>query len=125
MLHHLSVGTNDIGQARAFYDPLMALLGFALVERSDKGLDYGLSRFFFSVEVPDDGEPATPGNGTHICFEADDRAMVDRCHALGLDGGGRDAGAPGPRPNYDPNYYAAFLRDPDGNKIEIVTYSGR
>lgn len=94
-----------------------------LIAEHETALDYGINRFLFSLETPTDGEIATPGNGTHIAFEAKDRAMVAAFHEQGLANGGRYAGRPGLRPQYDPNDYAAFLIDPDGNKIEAVTYS--
>jgi catechol 2,3-dioxygenase-like lactoylglutathione lyase family enzyme len=67
----------------------------------------------------------TPGNGVHVAFEALDRAMVDRFHAIALANGGTDDSPPGVRPQYDENYYSAFVQDPDGNKIEAVTHSAR
>lgn|ERR687893_339530 len=125
MIHHVSLGTNDIDRARAFYDPLMALLGLRLIEAKDRALLYGTGEVLFSVERPVDGQPASPGNGVHVAFAARDRAMVEAFHATGLARGGRDAGGPGLRPTYDPNYFAAFLYDPDGNKVEAVTFSAR
>jgi catechol 2,3-dioxygenase-like lactoylglutathione lyase family enzyme len=125
MIHHLSVGTNDVGRARAFYQPLLAILGMRTMKDSDRAIDFGVSTFLFSVETPVDGRPATAGNGVHIAFAADTRAMVDDFHRTGLAHGGTDAGAPGLRPEYDANYYGAFLLDPDGNKVEAVTYSAK
>nr|WP_306627500.1 VOC family protein [Agrobacterium sp. SORGH_AS_0745] len=78
--------------------------------------------FHFSVQVPIDGKPATVGNGTHIAFVVEGRSMVDRFYAAALKYGGSDDGA---QPDYDVNYYAAFVRDPDGHKIEAVTYSAK
>ena len=71
------------------------------------------------------GRPATVGNGAHIAFAVEDRSMVDRFYAAALDHGGSDDGPPGLRPDYDANYYGAFVRDPDGHKIEAVTYSAK
>ncbi|KKC24793.1 VOC family protein [Sphingomonas sp. SRS2] len=123
MIHHVSVGSNDIGQARAFYGPVLEVLGMRLLADHNSSLDYGSGTVEFSVETPSDGAAAAPGNGVHIAFAAEDRAMVDRFHAIGLASGGADAGSPGIRAKYDRNYYGAFLRDPDGNKIEAVTFS--
>jgi catechol 2,3-dioxygenase-like lactoylglutathione lyase family enzyme len=125
MIHHLSLGTNDVARARAFYDPVLAVVGLRLLKAGDKGLDYGVGTFLFSLEAPVDGRPATAGNGVHVAFAAEDRAMVDAFHRTALERGGRDAGAPGLRPVYDGNYYGAFVLDPDGNKIEAVTYSAK
>jgi len=89
------------------------------------GLGYGSGTFHISVEVPIDGEPATVDNGTHIAFAAEDRSLVERFYAAALKQGGSDAGALGLLPNYDANYYWAFVRDPDGHKIEAVSYSAK
>ena len=67
---------------------------------------------------------ATAGNGTHVCFIAPSREAVDAFHAAGLEAGGMDEGAPGPRPDYGPGYYGAFLRDPDGHKIAAAVVPG-
>jgi catechol 2,3-dioxygenase-like lactoylglutathione lyase family enzyme len=122
MFHHLSLGTNDAQRAAAFYDPVLAVLGIRRIDMRDGSIDYGSSRTAFSLEKPSDGKPATPGNGVHVAFEAKDRAMVDEFYRVALAHGGSDAGAPGLRPEYDSNYYAAFVKDPDGNKIEAVTF---
>ena len=123
MIHHVSLGSNDIARARAFYDPIMALLGFRLLKADDGSADYGIGGILFSIETPVDGEPATVGNGVHLAFQALDRAMVEEFHRVALAHGGTDAGAPGVRPEYDAHYYGAFVRDPDGNKIEAVTFA--
>ena len=125
MIHHVSVGTNDVKRARAFYDPLMALLGYRNVRDYPHSLDYGVTDVVFSIETPINGEQASSGNGVHICFEAADRNVVREFHRLALELGGIDEGAPGIRPNYDANYYGAFVRDPDGNKIEAVTFAAK
>jgi catechol 2,3-dioxygenase-like lactoylglutathione lyase family enzyme len=124
MIHHVSVGTNDLARARAFYDPVLTLLGLRLIKVNHRALLYGIGDILFSVEIPSDGTPAAPGNGVHVAFAAGERRLVDEFHATGLAHGGSDAGAPGLR-EYDPHYYAAFLRDPDGNKVEAVTFSGK
>ena len=123
MIHHLSVGTNDLPRARAFYDPLMMLLGMRLILAEERSINYGTGDIFFSVEIPADDAPASPGNGVHVAFAARDRAMVENFHRTALVHGGRDGGQPGLRPQYDANYFAAFVHDPDGNKIEAVTFS--
>jgi len=122
MIHHVSVGANDLERARAFYDPLMALLGLRLTFEDGKSFGYGTGDTLFSVETPVDGTAASAGNGVHVAFQASDRAMVRRFHELALANGGTSDGAPGPRPDYDANYFAAFVRDPDGNKIEALTF---
>ena len=123
MLSHVSIGTNDAVRAAAFYDPVLATLGIRKLHERDGSLDYGTSIMFFSLEKPVDGKPASVGNGVHIAFLAETRTMVDEFHRTGLANSGSDAGAPGLRPEYDDNYYGAFLRDPDGNKIEAVSFA--
>jgi catechol 2,3-dioxygenase-like lactoylglutathione lyase family enzyme len=118
---HVSVGVNDLAAARAFYDPLLEILGLRLRQADDKSADYGTDRLVFSLESPLNGQKATPGNGVHIAFEAPDRETVDAFYARALRLGGHDAGAPGLRPQYSPHYYGAFVLDRDGNKIEAVT----
>ena len=125
MIHHLSVGTHDIASARRFYDAVLPVLGMRLLNGSAGSADYGAASFLFSVETPVDGKPATPGNGVHIAFAAGRRAMVDQFYETALAHGGRDAGPPGLRPQYDAHYYGAFVLDPDGNNIEAVTYSSK
>ena len=125
MIHHVSVGTSDIKRARSFYDPLMALIGFRVIKASEQSAHYGASDIAFSVETPIDGNPATAGNGVHIAFQAPDRETVRRFHASAISNGGHDAGAPGIREKYNANYYGTFVKDPDGNKVEAVTYTAR
>lgn len=125
MIHHVSVGTNDVRRARAFYDPLMTLIGFRVLKSSDRSVHYGASDIVFSLETPVNGKPASPGNGVHIAFQAPDRETVRRFHSAAVANGGSDGGAPGIRGDYNANYYGAFVRDLDGNKIEAVTYTAR
>ena len=123
MLSHVSLGTNDAARAAAFYDPVLATLGIRKLHERGGSIDYGTSMMFFSLEKPSDGKPATVGNGVHVAFQAETRAMVDAFYDAALANGGSDAGAPGLRPEYDPHYYGAFVRDPDGNKIEAMSFA--
>jgi catechol 2,3-dioxygenase-like lactoylglutathione lyase family enzyme len=125
MIHHVSLGTNDVARSRAFYDPILALLGLRLIKADDTSADYGTGDVMFSLETPVDGRPASPGNGVHVAFIARDRAMVQAFYETGLAHGGTSDGEPGLRPEYDANYYGAFLRDPDGNKVEAVTFAAK
>lgn len=123
MFSHVTVGTRDIAQAEPFYDAVMAALGHPVLFKSDKALAYGLpagEKFF--VLYPFDGGEAAPGNGVHAAFKTDNRATVDAFHAAALAAGGTDEGAPGPRPYYHPNYYGAYVRDLDGNKLQAVCH---
>ena len=123
MIHHVSVGTNDIKRARTFYDAVLKLVGLRLLSADDESADYGVGAVLFSVETPVNARAAAPGNGVHIAFEAIDRKAVREFHRIGLKHGGADDGKPGLRPEYDANYFGAFLLDPDGNKVEAVTFS--
>lgn len=125
MLSHVSLGTNDARRAAAFYDPVLAVLGMRKICERDGSIDYGTSKTLFSLEKPSDGQPASVGNGVHIAFDAGTRAQVDEFYRVALANGGTDAGAPGLRPEYDANYYGAFVRDPDGNKIEAVSFQAK
>ena len=122
MLSHVSLGTNDAARAAAFYDPVLAVLGIRKHAERGGSIDYGAAMIGFSLEKPADGKPASVGNGVHVAFIAESRAQVDEFYRVALANGGSDAGEPGLRPEYDANYYAAFLRDPDGNKIEAVCF---
>ena len=94
MLHHVSIGSNDIARSRAFYDAVLGALGLRVLAEDESSADYGTSDIVFSVETPVDGRPASAGNGVHIAFHARDRATVNAFHRSGLAHGGRDDGAP-------------------------------
>jgi catechol 2,3-dioxygenase-like lactoylglutathione lyase family enzyme len=123
MYSHVTVGTNDIARALAFYDAVLATLGTARFSTGESHVGYGRSEGEqFWVLTPFDGKPAGVGNGTHVAFLAPDRAAVDAFHQAALENGVRDEGAPGLRPHYHPHYYGAYARDPDGNKIQAVCH---
>lgn len=121
MFSHITLGVSDFPRALAFYEGLMARLGLIplFVDREDQSAGWhgAEERPRFFICAPFNGEAATAGNGTMIAFQAKSRAIVDACHAHALAQGGRDEGAPGPRPNYGPDYYGAYFRDLDGNKL--------
>jgi len=129
MFSHVTVGCHDLDRAVAFYDAVLTPLG--LVQRpvkpkpdgSPRGACWqvpGKAQPLFFVFFPFDEGPASAGNGNMVAVTAPSRAAVDAAHAAGLENGGSDEGAPGPRPNYAPDYYGAYLRDPDGNKVHVV-----
>jgi catechol 2,3-dioxygenase-like lactoylglutathione lyase family enzyme len=123
MLHHLSLGTSDLKRAKAFYDPVMDTLGLRRTLDVDEAVGYGAGITVFSLNLPSDGMAATAGNGVHVAFEVEMRSAVEAFFETALAHGGSADGSPGLRPMYDPNYYAAFVRDPDGNKIEALTFA--
>jgi catechol 2,3-dioxygenase-like lactoylglutathione lyase family enzyme len=123
LVSHVSVGVSDLPRAGVFYDAVMTVLGARRVMEHAGGIGYGRTFPEFWASMPHDGHPAATGNGTHICFAADGPDTVDAFHAAGLAAGGSDDGAPGRRPEYAPGYYAAFLRDPDGNKVEALCWT--
>lgn len=121
LLDHASVGVPDIAAARRFYDPLMQTLGCTCLAALDTLAAYGRETPQFVIILPFDKGTATAGNGTHICFAAESREAVDAFAKAALDRGGSDEGAAGPRPDYPkPGVYAAFVRDPFGNKLEAI-----
>jgi catechol 2,3-dioxygenase-like lactoylglutathione lyase family enzyme len=123
MYSHITLGTNDMERALRFYDAVMAVLGHPTMFTSPIGTAYGTPtgpKLF--ILPPFDGKEARPGNGVHAAFKVDSRAIVDAFHATALAHGGTDEGAPGLRPHYHPNYYGAYVRDPDGNKIQAVCH---
>lgn len=119
MFNHMSVGSNDLDRAGKFYDATLGALGYKRTETADFGLAWGIEFPEFWATLTDDRAPATPGNGVHVAFIAASRADVDKFHAAAVENGGTDAGSPGERPYFEA-YYAAFVRDPDGNKLEAV-----
>ncbi len=121
MLHHVSIGVADVTRAAQFYDRVLAELGFKRVfEVLPYGIGYGEKQPAFWIGLPHDQRAASTGNGVHIAFNATSEEMIRAFHRAALEAGGSDDGAPGPRPDYGPDYFGAFVRDLDGNKIEAV-----
>ena len=119
-LSHVSLGINDYPRAKAFYDAVLATLQVKCMIEFDGGAGYGREFPEFWIGPPHDGGRAAAGNGTHIAFSASSKEQVDAFYAAALAAGGTDDGKPGLRPEYMPNYYAAFVHDPEGHKIEAV-----
>lgn len=123
MFSHMTLGTNDLDRARRFYEPVMATLGIAQPFAFPGTLVFGeLAGAKLFIVSPFDGGAASHGNGTHAAFLATDRAAVEAFHVAALAHGGSDEGAPGLRPQYHANYYGAYVRDPDGNKLQAVCH---
>jgi catechol 2,3-dioxygenase-like lactoylglutathione lyase family enzyme len=121
MLHHVSIGVADVARAAQFYDRVLQELGFRRVfEVLPYGIGYGDKQPSFWVQLPHNQQAAAVGNGAHVAFNATSEKMIHAFHRAALDAGGSDDGAPGPRPDYGPDYFGAFVRDLDGNKLEAV-----
>jgi catechol 2,3-dioxygenase-like lactoylglutathione lyase family enzyme len=121
MIDHVSVPVRDLAAAMRFYDALLAPLGRTRLETRSQTAGWGKDYPEFWVNLrADANEPSS--DGTHICFRARSTAVVDEFHAAALKAGGTSDGAPGLRPQHGEGYYAAFVRDLDGNRIEAVTF---
>ncbi|EOE0842282.1 VOC family protein [Pseudomonas sp. NPDC077186] len=115
MFTHVTLGTNDLEKARAFYNAVLPALGYGNLANKDNASVWSGAGAHLVVLTPVDGKAATVGNGVTIGFVAPSRAAVNEFHRLALLAGGTDAGAPGFR--YGPNVYAAYVRDLEGHKI--------
>jgi catechol 2,3-dioxygenase-like lactoylglutathione lyase family enzyme len=121
MLHHVSVGVRDVARAALFYDRVLGTLGYKRVlEVMPYGIGYGDAAPALWVQLPHDKNPSSVGNGAHIGLIGRTKAAIEAFHREALAAGGTDDGGPGPRPDYGPHYFGAFVRDLDGNKIEAV-----
>ncbi len=117
MIGYAMLGTNDLPRALAFYDQVLGLLGAQRMMSGEKFQTYGVAFPSLGICHPYDGQAATVGNGTMIALTAASRGVVDAAHAQALALGGRDEGAPGLRGGDDSDFYAAYFRDLDGNKL--------
>ena len=121
MLDHISLSVTDADKAKGFYAKALAPLGYKLISEYEGGFGIGL----------DGGSTIWAGQGpaqkpiAHLAFRAKDRKQVDAFHKAALGAGGKDNGKPGPRENYSPTYYAAFVLDPDGNNVEAVCHEAK
>jgi catechol 2,3-dioxygenase-like lactoylglutathione lyase family enzyme len=136
VIDHMTFRVSDIARTKAFYTPVLATLGYALAVDTQHGdvsiLGYGtpdasgphgykIDSWFIDGPSPYGGHPVT--TGCHLCWSAPGHAAVDAFHRAALANGGRDNGAPGLRPHYHPDYYGAFVIDPDGNNVEAVCHT--
>lgn len=127
-LDHVSIGVTNMKRAKAFYDAVLAPLGMTPLMPIEiggqlVGVGYGRDRPRFWIGHPINGQPASMGNGVHIAFHGETHAAVDDFFLAALDHGGVEDGRPGLRSEYHPDYYGAFVRDPDGNKIEACCHT--
>jgi lactoylglutathione lyase len=128
MFSHIFVGVADFERALAFYEPLMAALGIErrFCDRSRPWAGWQtphVPRPLFLIGTPYDEQPHGAGNGQMVAFLAADRATVRRAHAVALANGGTSEGAPGLRPEYHDDYYGAYFRDTEGNKLCVACHS--
>lgn len=121
MIDHASVPVRDLQLAKAFYEPVLAVLGYTKLDDRPATVGFGkkYSEFWINLRPnsPHDNDP-----GTHIALRAKSKDAVDAFHAAALAHGGRSDGAPSLRGDESEGYYAVFIRDPDGNKVEAVTF---
>jgi catechol 2,3-dioxygenase-like lactoylglutathione lyase family enzyme len=123
MIDHVSIAVRDLKAGERFYTALLATLGMTKLRGwPDAAIGYGKKYPEFWINRRTDMAPVSVDSGVHICLRASNAAMVDTFHAAALAAGGTSDGVPGFRAQYHESYYAAFIRDPDGNRIEAVTF---
>ena len=118
MIHHASVDVTELERSARFYDSVLGALGWRRQIDNDKTVGWGIVRPVFYAALNGAG-----GNGGHVCFSASGIPAVKAAWEGGVNAGGTDDGAPAARPEYGGSYYSAYLRDPDGNRIEIAVQS--
>jgi catechol 2,3-dioxygenase-like lactoylglutathione lyase family enzyme len=118
MIHHVSIGVRHIGAAKAFYDAALSPIGYACLSSDDASLGYGKDAVAFWISRSEKPVAAHPKSGLHFCFVAPSRKSVEAFYKGALANGGRDNGKPGLRQDYGPNYFASFVIDPDGYRLE-------
>ena len=124
MIDHVSVPVRDLAAATRFYETLLAALGMSKLEARPATVGFGKKYPEFWINLREGLTPSPATSGAHVCFRARTTEIVDAFHAAALSVGGESDGAPGFRPQHGDGYYAAFIRDPDGNRIEAVTFTG-
>jgi catechol 2,3-dioxygenase-like lactoylglutathione lyase family enzyme len=123
MIDHISIAVRDFKRAERFYTAVLGTLGYTKMrEWPDATIGFGKKHPEFWINKRAAMERVGDDSGVHICLRAPDTAAVEAFHAAALKAGGTSDGAPGPRPEYHATYYAAFIRDLDGNRIEAVTF---
>ena len=122
MIDHVSVAVRELEASTRFYEAVLGALGFAPLETRPATVGFGKTYPEFWINLRKDMPPISAESGAHVCFRARTTEMVDAFYAAALVNGGTDDGKPGLRPQHGEGYYAAFIRDPDGNRIEAVTF---
>jgi catechol 2,3-dioxygenase-like lactoylglutathione lyase family enzyme len=118
MINHTSIGVADVMRAKVFYDAALKPLGYKCLSAGDTSLGYGADQIEFWINTAKKPVKPEANSGLHFCFDAPTRKSVDAFHKAALAAGGRDNGKPGLRADYGDNYYAAFVIDPEGYRIE-------
>ena len=118
MIDHVSIGVRDMTKAARFYDAVLEPLGYRCLSPGDASAGYGKSAVALWLSVTDSPVRPDPQSGLHVCFTAPTRKSVDAFHKAAIAAGGRDNGKPGVREDYGADYYAAFVIDPDGYRLE-------
>jgi catechol 2,3-dioxygenase-like lactoylglutathione lyase family enzyme len=118
MFDHVSIGVRDVAKAKAFYDAALKPLGFTCLRADETSLGYGDKAVGFWILAAEQPVPDDPKSGLHFCLTAPSRASVAAFHKAAMTTGGRDNGKPGVRKDYGPDYYAAYVFDPDGYRLE-------
>jgi catechol 2,3-dioxygenase-like lactoylglutathione lyase family enzyme len=118
MIYHVGYEVSDLARSARFYDAVFYALGARRIVSSERAVAYGLDAPTVWIVARD--RPPAPGYG-HIALRASGKAAVDAAYGAGIGNGGSDDGEPGPRPQYGDRYYAAYMRDPDGLRVEVVS----
>jgi catechol 2,3-dioxygenase-like lactoylglutathione lyase family enzyme len=122
MIDHVSVAVSDLERSARFYEATLAALGLSRLVTRPATVGFGKAYPEFWINLRVDMARVAPESGSHICLRSRSTGEVDAFHAAALNAGGRSDGAPGLRPHDRVRYYAAFVLDPDGNRIEAVTF---
>ncbi len=120
MFDHISIGVRDIERAKAFYDGTLEPIGYKRLSTAEDSLGYGKESVGLWIGVTESPVPADPKSGLHVCFAAPNRESVEKFHAAALAAGGHDNGGPGIRADYGADYFAAYVVDPDGYRLEAL-----
>lgn len=124
MIDHVSIGVSDLSRATRFYEAVLGVVGYSALDIRGRTVGFGKTYSEFWVNARPDMAPLPRNSGAHVCLRVRSAELVDAFHAAALANGGTSDGAPGLRPHDgEGGYYAAFIRDADGNRIEVVTFT--